>query len=212
MPNYCKNCGASITENDQICPDCGRPLKAKPMKFCPNCGEKLINNPKFCESCGCKINNSQPEEDGFFKRHQTPIIIIGAVLILAVIAAVALSTITIYSTQEVQVDTFNFEIPGNFEENVLNSLSENDKGIKTESKFWEDGDEFIEIDVMYSANGYVDANKINDGMGGQKESMFGYEGYYNELSDAYTFSFVKDNKLCTVYTSNLDLFDQIEVL
>ncbi len=65
---------------------------------------------------------------------------------------------------------------------------------------------------MYSANTFVDANRVNSNLGGQRQNMFGYDGYYNELSDAYSFSFVKDNKLCTVYTSNYNLLSEVEVL
>ena len=212
MQNYCKNCGARITENDQFCPDCGNELETYHMKFCPRCGQPLKNSPKFCESCGYRLNTPKTTEESFFKKHQLPIIIIGAVLIIAVVAAVAMSNFSIYGTQEVQVDTIDFEIPNSFQENIYNSVSENDNGIKTESRYWEDGDDFIEIDVMYSANAYVDANTINDGFGGQKETMCGYEGYYNELADAYSFAFVKDNKLCTIYTSDYDLLSKVETL
>ena len=214
MPDYCKNCGAKITENDQYCPDCGKQLQKTSLNFCPNCGEALEKNVKFCGSCGYQLPIKQPQtkEDSFFKKHQVPIIIIGGLLILAVIAIASLSTISIYGTQEVQVNTIEFEIPDTFQENTLKYLHENDEGIITESKYFEDGSDFIQIDVMYSANTFVDANRVNSNLGGQRQNMFGYDGYYNELSDAYSFSFVKDNKLCTVYTSNYNLLSEVEVL
>ena len=49
-------------------------------------------------------------------------------------------------------------------------------------------------------------------MEGQAENLFGYDGYYNEFSDTYSFSFVDNNKLCTIYTSNQDLLTEIELV
>lgn len=217
MPDYCKNCGAKITENDQFCPDCGKQLQATSHNFCPNCGHELDNNVNFCGSCGHELPKKAPKapkikEDSFFKKHQVPIIIIGGLLILIIILIAAISTISVYGTQQVQVDTIGFEIPDTFKENTLYYLSEIDDGIRTESKYWEDGNDYIQIDVMYSTKTYVDANKVNNNLGGERQSMYGYDGYYNELTDAYSFSFVKDNKLCTVYTSDYNLLSQVDVL
>jgi hypothetical protein len=65
---------------------------------------------------------------------------------------------------------------------------------------------------MRSTDGYVDENKVASEMGGEKMNMMGYDGYYNELSDAYSFTFVKGDKLVTVFTSNFDLLNEIEAL
>jgi hypothetical protein len=65
---------------------------------------------------------------------------------------------------------------------------------------------------MYTTSYNVDQNEVAKEVGGESRSMMGYNGYYNDLSDTYSFSFVKDNKLITVYTSNEDLFNQISVL
>ncbi len=46
----------------------------------------------------------------------------------------------------------------------------------------------------------------------KKKNLIGHNGYYNELSDAYSFSFVDNNKLCTVYSSNSDLLTEIELV
>ena len=47
-------------------------------------------------------------------------------------------------------------------------------------------------------------------IGGQEKNMLGYDGYYSDLDDVYSFTFVKENKLISVYTSDYDLLNEIE--
>lgn len=202
MPNYCKNCGAKITEDTLFCPDCEKPTK---KGICPNCGND-IKNEKFCASCGHTL------KVGFIQKNKTMLILIAVAIVLAVVGLAVATLPYLSEPQTVQVDTINFTIPGRFTEDTTYALNENDEGIQTTSRFWQRGDEFIEIDVMYSTGIEVDADEINRHLGGSEETMFGYIGYYNELEDAYAFSFVKDNKLCIVQTNNDNLFSEIEVL
>ena len=182
MTKFCKNCGAYISENDAFCTDCGKST----LKTCPNCGYEI-------------------------KSSRLPIII-AALAVIAIVAAIVISPITITSMQEVQVDTFTFNIPDNFEEDPASIIDENDNGIITKSKCWNDSTDFIEIEVLYSKNPKTDMENVNAKMGGQEENLIGHNGYYNEFSDAYSFSFVDNNKLCTVYTSNPDLLTEIELV
>ena len=115
-------------------------------------------------------------------------------------------------SQDVQVDTFSFSIPEGYELNEDLSINESDGKDRLVSRFWQNSDDFIQIDVSYSTGGNVDQNKVARDLGGNKTSMMGYDGYYEEISDAYSFTFVKDNKLITVYTSTADLLDEIELL
>ena len=196
MAKFCKNCGAYISENDAFCTDCGKST----LKTCPKCREQLTAHSKFCPDCGYEIKSSRLP------------IIIAALAAIAIVAAIAIFPITITSMQEVQVDTFSFNIPDNFEEDPASTIDENDKGIITKSKCWNDSADFIQIEVLYSKNSKIDMENVNVNMEGQAENLFGYDGYYNEFSDAYSFSFVVNNKLCTVYTSNPDLLTEIELV
>ena len=65
---------------------------------------------------------------------------------------------------------------------------------------------------MYSNGTYIDANEVNDQIGGHKESMLGHSGFLHESHGTYSFSFVKKNMLVTIYASDIALFDEIEVL
>ena len=194
MVKFCKNCGAYISVNDAFCTDCGKST----LKTCPKCREQLTAHSKFCPNCGYEIKSSRLP------------IIIAALAAIAIVAAIAIFPITITSMQEVQVDTFSFNIPNNFEKDPASIIDENNNGIITKSKCWNDSADFIQIEVLYSKNSKINLENAN--MEGRAENLFGYDGYYNEFSDAYSFSFVDNNKLCTVYTSNPDLLTEIELV
>lgn len=198
MAKFCKNCGTYLHENDKYCEDCGKPT----TDYCLKCGESLLPGQKFCPECGAKTT-----------RMSKPLAVIIAVIgIVIVVGLVAFFTIDFTEMQEVQVDTFSFEIPDTFTQDTSKTVNENDDGIKTKSKMWVDDEDFIEIEVTSSKSSKFNPNKINDEIGGQKENRFGYDGYFNDFPDAYTFSFVKDGKLCTIYTSYPDLLDHMDVL
>lgn len=65
---------------------------------------------------------------------------------------------------------------------------------------------------MYPTSSSVDAHDILKEVGGENRNIMGYDGYYEDLSDAYAFSFVKDNKMVTVYSSSPDIFGSVEVV
>lgn len=199
---------------DQFCPDCGKeiPDNRRAIRYCQNCGEKIAFSENFCKNCGTRVKTPQKENTSFLEKFKTPIIIIAIIAVIAIVAIGAYSLLTPTASQEVQVDTLNFNIPEYLTSNDDLTIDEVEDGIKYVSKHWDYNDEYVEIDVMYATGNNVDANDIAREMGGDRQNMMGYDGYYNELADAYSFSFVKDNKLVTVYTSNYDLLDEIEVL
>lgn len=153
------------------------------------------------------------KKESFFKKNRVALIIILAlVLIAAVIASGAFSFIDNLGLEDVEVAGLSFKIPSEFEENTSYYSSENDSGIITVSKFWHNSDDVIGITVMYSSGTYVDADTVNNQLGGHKKQMLGQNGFLHENSGTYAFSFVKKNMLVTVYTTDISLFDYIEVV
>lgn len=62
--SYCINCGESITENAEICPECGvnqsKPLSGghddrnADQKYCADCGELVNKQAEVCPECGVR--------------------------------------------------------------------------------------------------------------------------------------------------------------
>ena len=210
MTKFCKNCGCYIGENEQFCPDCGKSTENKQaLKFCPNCGEELDKNEYYCRNCGVKLKEHQQKSESILEKYKTPIIILAVIAAIAIVAFGAFVSLDITSYQDIQVDGITFSIPDTFKENEDMKINENNDGIIYKSKFFENEENYIQIDVMYSTS-YFDENEVAKDIGGQETKMLGYDGYYNDLDDVYSFTFVKDNKLISVYTSDYDLLNEIE--
>ena len=177
------------------------------IKYCPDCGEPLQEDAIYCKNCGHKLSS---KKESFFKRNLIPIILIGIVLIIAIVAIT--NSINNHDSQTVDVGTINFKIPLEFNENTSFFSAENDSGIVVTSKTFESSTDVIMITVMYSSDTYIDANLVNDQIGGHKQEMLGYNGFLRESHGIYSFSFVKKNILITIYASDIELFDEISVL
>ena len=177
-------------------------------QLCPNCGEILPDEAEYCRNCGFKINS---QKESFFKKNKFPIIFTAIVLITALITITAFSSIDDSDSQTVDVASIAFKIPSEFKENVSAFSAEDDSGIITISKTWESSADFIKITAMYSNGTYIDANEVNEKIGGHKQTMLGYSGFLHKSHGIYSFSFVKKNMLITIYTSNSELFDEIAV-
>ena len=214
LEKYCKNCGAKIDESDHFCPDCGKQIgnAVHPIRHCPGCGERIEDDEHFCKNCGYKLILQNKENVGFLNRHKNLIIVMAAIAVIAVVAVGAVSIFLPAGGQQVDVDTFTFSVPQDFTVDEDLTVDETEGGIVYVSKLMQNDEDTIQIDVMYTESGIVDSNDVLEEVGGDAQSMMGYDGYLTEYSDSYSFSFVKDNKLITVYTTNYDLFDQIEVL
>jgi predicted nucleic acid-binding Zn ribbon protein len=50
---HCSNCGATIPEGEQFCPQCGVPLGV--VAKCPHCGATMRPDEKFCGECGQEV-------------------------------------------------------------------------------------------------------------------------------------------------------------
>lgn len=175
---------------------------------CEKCGEPLPEDAAFCRNCGYKL----PQKESFFKRNQKPIIFIAVILLVTFVAIGTYSYISDLSYQKVNVGTVSLKIPSDFRENFTEYLSENDDGIITISKTWHNSNDIIMVSTMYSSDINIDANEVNNQLGGQRTNMLGYDGFFFNDYDIYTFSFVKHNTLITIYVTDMSLFDRIEVL
>lgn len=199
---------------DQFCPDCGKEIPASKhaIRYCPNCGERILGSEYFCKNCGRKIKEPEKEKTGFLDRHKTLIIIIIVIAAIALVAVGAFTSLMPSPSQEVEVDTFTFNIPQDFMIDDDSTVRESDGGVVYASKYWQNGEDEISIDVMYAQSGTGDLDEIAKELGGEYRNLMGHNGYYDEPEGCYSFTFVKDDKLITVYTTDSALFDEIEVL
>lgn len=211
---FCKNCGAYIVNADQFCPDCGKEIPASKhaIRYCPNCGERILGSEYFCKNCGRKIKEPEKEKTGFLDRHKTLIIIIIVIAAIALVAVGAFTSLMPSPSQEVEVDTFTFNIPQDFMIDDDSTVRESDGGVIYASKYWQNGEDEISIDVMYDQSGNADIDEVARELGGDYQNLMGYDGYFSNLTDYYSFTFTKDGKLITVYATDTALFDEIEVL
>ena len=59
---FCKNCGAPINDNQEICLNCGV-KKGEGNNFCQNCGQAVPPNAAVCLNCGvATVTTSQKEK------------------------------------------------------------------------------------------------------------------------------------------------------
>ena len=210
LTKFCKNCGCQLNENELYCPDCGKATGNRHvMKYCPNCGEEIDHDERFCRNCGIELKKPEVKTESMLDKYRIPLIILAVIFAIVIVAFGAFSALGTGSVQEVHVDSIGFTIPDYFEEDTHLKVNDNDSGLIYKSKFWQSDSDYIQIDVMYSEQ-YVDAREIADYMGGEKATMIGHDGYYNELEDSYSFSLVESNKLVTVYTSDYNLLGQIK--
>ncbi len=221
MENICENCGAKLKEGAKFCQECGSAVTASAeddeLNFCPNCGKKLTSGEEFCNECGININN--PEPKSFIENNKIPLLIIGVVGIIVLTLLIAVSiphTSESYDydvgTQTVEVDNIDFKIPGDY---VLIPSSidyDYENFVSSYSHTYTNGDENISIGTVSSTMSGLSAQENVDSLGGVPKTMYGYDGYYNELSDGYAFIFAINNKVCIISASSPYVLDEIEVL
>lgn len=81
MEEYCKNCGAQITDGAKFCPECGEKIETKTNNCCPKCGNEIESDEEFCSKCG---ENLKPKTASIKKEHKIIIIALGIVIIALV--------------------------------------------------------------------------------------------------------------------------------
>lgn len=215
MEKYCKNCGAALDENTQICPDCGREVEnSRPpaQNYCHNCGFKIDYDENFCRNCGVQIKSSKAVKESILKRYENPIIIGVTFIIISLFILVAFISLNPIGGQVVEVDAIIFEIPEEFVPDSDLQTDENRYGIHTSSKTWNASEDYIQIDVIYSTEYDIDQIEVLKELDGEDVNLMGHDGKYAEERNFYRFSFVEDNKLCTVHTNNPKLFEEITVI
>ena len=52
MPEVCRECGAQISEGENICEYCGTAVPKKQNRFCRKCGTQNSEGALFCRKCG----------------------------------------------------------------------------------------------------------------------------------------------------------------
>lgn len=76
------------------------PEEPEPKKTCAECGAELEPDANVCASCGCPVESevgaAQPakkedeKKESFFKKHKVPVIVVGALAIVALVIILAL--------------------------------------------------------------------------------------------------------------------------
>lgn len=57
----CSECGHSISDKAEMCPNCGCPIEKK--IYCEECGQVLSEMDKTCPNCGCPIEIGKNENN-----------------------------------------------------------------------------------------------------------------------------------------------------
>jgi len=64
MSKTCNNCGHSVDDSYNFCPNCGAQLEdeiKKDIIICSNCGSENSVYDSFCTECGAKLENSKAD-------------------------------------------------------------------------------------------------------------------------------------------------------
>lgn len=173
--------------------------------FCRNCGQKVDESKKFCPNCGEKV--VIPPKT-FMEKYKIPLIII-IVLLIVLISFFALMP----KMQTVSVDNVKFEIPADYENDPSRTDISYDGNVKSSAMGWSNSDSYIEIGITRTPGESINSKEVAAKVGGSPTKMFGYDGYYQKYDDeSYSFVFGMNDKVCMIYVSNHDAFDDIKVI
>lgn len=170
--------------------------------YCRNCGEKLKENQQFCAKCGKEVN------PGFFNK-KTVILI----LIIAAIIAAGCGILIQPSTQIVEVDNVKFEIPADYVNEPSRTEVSYDENVKSSAMGWSNNENYIEIGITRTPGAGINGNEIAASLGGTPTKMYGYTGYYLDYElEGHAFVFGMKDKVCMIYVSDYDAFDDVKVI
>ena len=174
-------------------------------KYCRNCGVKLKEKDVYCPNCGEK---SITPNQSFFNKYKLPLIIIAIVAII-LISFVVLTP----QTQIVRVDNVEFEIPANYVNDPSRTDVNYDGNVKSSAMGWSNDKTYIEIGVTRTPGSGINSKEVAANVGGSPTKMLGYSGYYQKYdNESYSFVFGLKDKVCMVYVSDYDAFNDIKVI
>ena len=64
----CIVCGAELTGDEEVCPECSTPLDSMFTKECPKCGYENQWSVQKCEQCGADISREPPAGSGLKRK------------------------------------------------------------------------------------------------------------------------------------------------
>lgn len=173
--------------------------------FCRNCGQKVDENKKYCPNCGEKV--IIPPKT-FMDKYKIPLII------LIVISVILISYFLLTpQMQTVSVDNVRFEIPDYYENDPDRTDISYDGNVKSSAMGWSNSKNYIEIGITRTPGAGINSKEVASQVGGSPTKMFGYDGYYQKYDDeSYSFVFGMKDKVCMIYVSDHDAFDDIKVI
>jgi hypothetical protein len=174
-------------------------------KYCRNCGVKLKENDVYCPNCGEKAITP---DYSFLEKYKIPLIII-LVIIIILISFVMLTP----QTQIVEVDNVEFEIPADYESEPLRTDVSYDGNVKSTAMGWSNDESYIEIGVSRTPGAGINSEEVAANVGGSPTKLLDHSGYYQKFDDeSYVFVFGMKDKVCMVYVSDYEAFNDIKVL
>ena len=174
-------------------------------EYCQKCGAKLRKNGQFCPNCGEMAPSSKKK---LSKNHI--IILIAIVTIVAVLASAFLMA---NQTQIVDVDGVKFELPSDYVNDPSRTDVSYDGNVKSTAMGWRNDKNYIEIGITRTPGAGINSKEVAAEVGGSPTQMLGYSGYYQKYDEeSYSFVFGMKDKVCMVYVSNHDAFDDVKVI
>lgn len=168
---------------------------------CPKCGEKLKEDAQFCPNCGEKVSKTS------FNKYI--ILIICVVVVMAILTSSFLLT---NQTQVVKVDNVEFELPADYVNQPSRTDVNYDSGVKSSSMGWSNDKNYVEIGVSRTPGKGINSNEVAKEFGSPTK-MLGHDGYYQKYDEGgYSFVFGMKDKVCMVYVSDYDAFDDVKVI
>ena len=175
------------------------------VKYCRKCGVELKEEAIFCPNCGEKA--IAPNKN-FFEKFKIPLII-GGIIIITLIAFALLTP----QTQIVEVDNVEFEIPAEYVSEPSRTEVSYDGNVKSSAMSWSNDESYIEIGITRTPGSGINGNEVAATVGGSPTKMLGHSGYYQKYdNEGYSFVFGMKDKVCMIYVSDYDAFNDIKVL
>lgn len=190
-------------------------------KNCPQCKEIIDEDAKFCDNCGTPIETTELNSNAtFLEKNKIPLIIIGTTALLVVLFLIIspseISNKPVFHlegepTKSESVDGIYIKIPKEFTFDPKGNDIKYANYVMTTSKGWSHENEYIGLGVMRITTSNANYNEAIGASGGVQKNMYGYNGYYIEYENWYSFTFTKDNKICIIMVSSPYLFDKISI-